>query len=252
MALDTRVLAAFAAATPSLVESRALLNRIDRKFLVRDDTLVDVLRRLPEAYARIETGTLDGAVYETTYFDTPDLRCFHDHRRGRLPRCKVRLRTDHARGLTFLEVKRKGSDERTSKMRRPWRRDLSGDARGLDAADRAFLAACGAPTPDQLRAALRVRFQRVTLVGLGTEERITIDRGIHFTRDGGDALLGPLAIIEVKQARFANVTPAVLALRASRAREINISKYILGTARLSPVPAGRFTADLRLVERLTA
>lgn len=42
-----------------------------------------ILLMLAEHYAVIRVPSGCAASYQSTYFDTPDLRCYHDHRRGR-------------------------------------------------------------------------------------------------------------------------------------------------------------------------
>ncbi len=245
-------LSSFAPASPALLESRALLNRVDRKFLLNESQLAGVLAGLTDAYARVVTALPDGAPYDTTYFDTVDRQFFHDHRRGRLPRCKVRVRTDHDRDVAFLEVKCKGANARTRKSRVPWRHQHKAGPDALDSDDLAFIDAQCRAGSQSLRTALQVTFARTTLVGLDTQERITVDRRIRFTLEGRTASVDPLVIIEVKQPRLLNSTCAFLALRQARVPEAGISKYILGTALLAPVRTGPFKPVLRLVERLLA
>ncbi|MDO8795796.1 MAG: polyphosphate polymerase domain-containing protein [Vicinamibacterales bacterium] len=246
------VLALFSAASPALLESRALLTRVDRKFMLNESRLADVLTELTGAYARVPTTLPDGARYDTTYFDTPDRQFFHDHRRGRLPRCKVRMRTDHGRGVAFLEVKCKGANERTRKSRAPWRHAQEAGPEALDGEDAAFLAAHCRTDSRSLHTALRATFTRTTLVGLDTQERITIDRSIRFTMEGRTDTLDPLVIVEVKQPRLLNTTCGIRALRQARVHETGVSKYILGTARLAPVRMSPFKPVFRLVEHLLA
>lgn len=253
MALNpSGVLALFSAASPSLLASRALLTRVDRKFLLNESRLAGVLTGLTGAYARVPTALPGGAPYDTTYFDTTDRQFFHDHRRGRLPRCKVRVRADHGRDVAFLEVKCKGADERTHKSRMPWRHGHEGGLDALDRDDLAFIDAHCRADSGSLRSALQVTFTRATLVGLDTQERITIDRRIRFTLGGRTAALDPLVIVEVKQPRLLNTTCAFRALRQAGMAEAGISKYILGTALLAPVRTGPFRPALRLVEHLIA
>ncbi len=242
----------FAPASPALLESRALLTRVDRKFLLNESRLAGVLAGLTSAYARVTTALPDGARYDTTYFDTPDRQFFHDHRRGRLPRCKVRVRTDQSRGVSFLEVKCKGANERTRKSRVPWRHAYDAGPDVLDAEDAAFIELHCRTSSRSLQTALSVTFTRTTLVGIDTQERITIDRNIRFTLEGRTDTLDPLVIVEVKQPRLLNTTCGIRALRRVRVPEAGVSKYILGTALLAPVRTSPFKPVLRLVEHLLA
>jgi VTC domain len=55
--------------------------------------------------------------HSTTYFETPDLRCFTDHVEDRVPRFKARTRLyeDEDSGERVLEVKLKRSEDETDK-----------------------------------------------------------------------------------------------------------------------------------------
>jgi len=88
------VLTPFGDASPDLIAARALQQRIDRKYLLSQRQLETVLAGLAADYRVARAGAVLAARYETIYFDTIDRRLFDDHRRGRLPRYKVRLR-DH-------------------------------------------------------------------------------------------------------------------------------------------------------------
>lgn len=243
---STALLGGFSTATEEMIAARALLDRIDRRFLTTDGALARVLESLHTRYTRIATRTEGGARYRTVYFDTHTRAFFEDHRRGRLPRYKVRLREDLDRALRYVEVKRKGPDTRTSKARMPWTEP--GDRLGPDAAmfvDRH----CPAPA-SVLAPAIEVTYQRITLLGDDLDERVTIDRAISIGTSGRHEALPGLVVVEVKQRHFDNASPAIRALRVQGVREGGLSKYILGTARLLPVRAGLFRPDLRTVERL--
>jgi hypothetical protein len=115
-----RALEAFGEAPPALLDARLLQQRVDRKFLLHVNTLERLLDHLIEGHRAVRSGSTLAAGYRTRYFDTPDRRSYHDHRRDRRPRYKVRIRHHLDRGLSFLEIKRKGGDGRTTKARRPY------------------------------------------------------------------------------------------------------------------------------------
>jgi hypothetical protein len=103
-----------------------------------------------------------------------------------------------------------------------------------------------------LQPRLSTVFHRATLLGSTVNERITIDWGLGVFDDEQRECLPHIVIMEVKQARFSNYTPAVQAIRALHLRERSISKYCLGTARLAPVRTNTFKPALLAVERLSA
>jgi len=238
----------FGEASLDLLDARALLRRVDRKYLLSNRVLNDFLARLRADYRALRTAGRLAARYRTQYFDTPDRRMFEDHRRGRLPRYKVRIRHHVDRGLSFLEIKCKKNDGRTLKsvLDRPF---------GAEGLDREALEFIGAHCPVDgalLVPRVSVAFHRATLVGERIDERITIDLGLELFDDGRRERLPHLVIVEIKQGRFSNRTPAVRALRAVHVRERPVSKYCLATAKLAPVRTNTFRPALLAVERLSA
>jgi hypothetical protein len=242
------VLHRFEEASPELLNARLLLQRTDRKYLLARRDLDDLLSMLAGDYRVLRSAGHLVASYRTVYFDTPDLRTFEDHRRDRRPRCKVRIRHHLDRGLTFLEVKCKGRDGRTSKARleRPFgSEELDADARRL--VDRH--CALGA---DRLAPVLALEFRRVTLIGERADERMTIDWDLRIGSGARRDRLPDVAIVEVKQPRFSNRTPSVRALRAMHVQERGISKYCIALTRLAPVRPHAFRPVLRKMEQLSA
>jgi hypothetical protein len=90
------------------LESRAaLLRRVDRKYVLDAEQLEELAARLAGDHDILEIEGERAFTYESTYFDTPDLRCFHDHVRDREPRFKARTRWYRDSGLCVFEVKLK-------------------------------------------------------------------------------------------------------------------------------------------------
>jgi hypothetical protein len=243
-----RALEAFGEAPPALLDARLLQQRVDRKFRLHVNTLERLLDHLIEGHRAVRSGSTLAAGYRTRYFDTPDRRSYHDHRRDRRPRYKVRIRHHLDRGLSFLEIKRKGGDGRTTKARRPYPFECEAlDDEALRFIDRycPFGAASLVHGP-------LIEFRRATLVGEVIDERITLDWGLSVTDDVRCEELPHVAIAEVKQGRYSNATPAVRALRTLHVRERSVSKYCVASAKLSPVPANVFRPVLRAMEQLSA
>jgi hypothetical protein len=235
-------------APPALLSERALLARVDRKFILPRTQLPDLLACLASEHRLLRAAKHPAASYETVYFDTPDQRMYHDHRRGRLPRYKVRVRHQLERELTFLEIKRKGHDGRTVKTRaeRPFR-DTA-----LDQASTELIEASSPFVGRSLRPALWIAFTRATLLSVATEERLTIDWGFALRRGERLATWSHLAIVEIKQRRHAQLTPAVVALRTLGVREARISKFCAGLAMLSAPRPNAFLPTLRDIARISA
>jgi hypothetical protein len=125
--------------------------------------------------------------YESTYFDTPSLRCFRDHVRDRKPRYKARTRCYVTTGDCFFEVKVKREDGETTKRHVDYdpdeRRALVTSARDL--LDR-VLGECGLEEAHGPQPSLITAFRRVTVVAREQRERTTFDFGVTVRAPDGD------------------------------------------------------------------
>jgi len=238
----------FAEATPDLLSARMLQHRVDRKYVLPIEMVEPVFDRLRDNFRLLRAASAPAATYRTHYFDSDDLVLYNDHRRGRTPRYKVRIRHQLERQVSYFEIKRKGHDGRTEKYRlsRAFEQEL------LDDVARAFIEEHCPVSPDLLQPRLAVTFRRATLLGATSEERATFDWDFEFSFDGRRHCWNHIAIVEVKQPRFRNDTPGVLALHRQHVRETSISKYCTGTAILAPVRFNSFRPTLRAIERLSA
>lgn len=237
-------LAGFTHATPALLASRQLLRRTDTKFVISPGGITEILERVAGEYAVVPVGTDHLASYANLYFDTQDLRCFHDHRRGRRIRHKIRLRWYVDRQLAFLEVKSRRNELHTEKARV----EVAYGTSSLDADMRTFLAGrCGFGA--NVIPTVAIDYRRIMLVGLETEERVTIDLGVTVDRDAGQAI-GAVAILEVKQPTRVVATPIVRALRSAGNVPCSVSKYVSALAVHPGIRANRFASSLRRLERI--
>ncbi len=240
----------FPAASAELRDSRDLLRRVDTKFLAHQDTAAAILASLTGDYAALTVPSGNLATYRSLYFDTDDLRCFHDHRRGRRLRHKIRIRHYPERHVSFLELKSKRNDVITAKVRRPlpFREEWLGPAE-LD-----FLRPFVDLPVEALRPTLRIDFQRLNLLGLASAERVTVDIGLAAEGlDGSRWSFGDLVVIEVKQSPFCVRTPVMRALSAAGLRETSMSKYTAAMAlmRHDELRHNRLMPDLRKIERMS-
>ncbi len=213
-------------ATPHLLAKRALLERVDRKFVTTTSRLAELLLGLGTAYPILLSEGNTWARYQTCYLDTEQLSMFREHLRGRRPRYKIRMRRHVDRHRAFLEIKKKRANERTEKFRteRPYEQDA------LTHEELAFVAQHTPFDSAALSLSVWTNFYRATLLGVESEERLTIDVGLHFERNGQSAQLQQLAIVELKQRRQSNLTTAAKLLHAMRIREQSMSKYCTGVA----------------------
>ena len=236
----------FDAATPELMARRELLQRIDAKFAFDVARLPELIGGLAADYAVLPVAGGAVATYRNVYFDTPSLRCFHDHRRGRRIRSKVRIRHYPERALSFVEVKTKRGASVTDKRRLAI--PFAQDELGADA--RAFVCSA-AGLDEELAPAVRIDYRRIALVNKHAPERLTIDLDLVVSHGDTRRELGALAIVELKRSLDRPRTPALRALAAAGLRERSLSKYCAAVALVRPdVRHNRLRPDLRVLEAL--
>ena len=242
------LLVRFLQAPPDLLARRELSRRADSKFVVPPAAAASLLPLLAENYAVLAAGDGLVASYRTLYFDTPDLDFFNAHRRGRRVRHKVRIRHYPDRRVTRLEVKTRKSDLESAKV---WRDHEYGDS-AMSAADQAFVES-HTGGGRILVPQVWTHFRRVTLLGIRTNERVTIDFGMEVIMGTRRRSLAPIAIVEVKQWPLQRSTPVMSAVRAAGWRPAWASKYCAAIAFTRPdVRVNALLPGLRGMERRAA
>ena len=86
------------------------------KYVFHSDKLKSFLHRLNEDYKLLSVNHKLIAPYENIYFDTPELKSYHDHHNQRSSRYKIRFRRYSDSDKCF-EIKRKDNRGFTSKER---------------------------------------------------------------------------------------------------------------------------------------
>lgn len=226
-----------------------LMDRTDVKFVMPINRLPAVLVLAQGHYRVLE---LDGKrlfSYETLYYDTPDLDLYHKHQAGHLNRYKVRLRNYLDSNLSFLEVKFKSNKGRTVKTRiakplsemQPW-----------DAQSESFLKEnLPLEDPNNLRPVLWVNYDRLTLVGIRSKERITIDLNLTFVSGERQKEHSHLVVVEIKQEKESAQSVFRHILQRKRIRAGGISKYCFGVASIHRhVKSNRLKPKLRRFQKL--
>ncbi|MBL7976903.1 MAG: polyphosphate polymerase domain-containing protein [Bacteroidetes Order II. Incertae sedis bacterium] len=211
------------------LEAVSLQNRVDAKFLIPLSVLPDVLGRIQQDYGVLDIEKSRIFPYVSCYFDTPDLQFYHHHHNGRPNRLKIRLRQYVLSDLFYFEVKQKRFGTRTEKIRLK-REDLSTKLKRAEEAlihDTFYLN-------HEICPQLTTCFNRITLAGGQHEERVTIDTGLLFSRNGGSVQLSEVVIVEVKQPRNNLHTPIRHVLRQLGASPKPFSKYAIGMALMMP------------------
>jgi hypothetical protein len=227
----------------------ALMQRVERKFVVPVGRLADLLARCTTEYRMLEVDGVRLNRYSTRYFDTPDLGLYHAHHAGRVPRAKIRVREYLDSGQRYVEVKRRLNTMRTNKARV----HLNGSgAHPLDVVRTLpAYADSGLAQQTDLREVLVVSFTRVTLVRRSAAERVTVDVDVEASMGARVVRYPGVAFVEVKQVR-AGASPVIDALRLVRARRGAISKYCLGVVALvEQAKKNRFKEAVAVLHRTT-
>jgi hypothetical protein len=218
----------------------ALLDRVDRKYVVGVETFAALAERLTSSHRALEIDGVRAFRYRTAYYDTPGLDAYRDHVQRRRRRYKCRSRRYEESGLCAFELKLKGARGRTLKYRMPYEDQLHGSLspeaiRFLH--DHLLRAYARAPEAGLVRS-LDMSFRRLTLASLERGERLTADFDLAFA--GGGRLAEGAVIVESKSPRGAAL--ADRALRELGARPVEAcSKYCLGIGMTRPeLPANPF------------
>lgn len=223
------------------IESVALMDRYDSKFLVPEHWLSHTLTRLPD-HAVLSIANSLSTTYRNLYFDSPNNVCLQQHVRGKTTRFKVRIRHYTNTEVTFLEVKLRDVYGKTAKHR-VVRNASTWDA-PLNEAEQEFLSCHLGDIASQLSPALESRFERFTLVDLQEGERLTFDLGVEFktpnSEEGWQAPLAHVSVVEWKQNSVNHQGSLIQALRSHPERRgplgrpLRMSKYLLGRRTLQP------------------
>lgn len=232
------VVDAMAPADASDLSRASLQRRFDRKYLLRAESAAALLALVAEDYRVVLAGSARFALYDTVYFDSPDLRCYHDHRRRRKPRFKVRVRHYVDRGFSMLEVKQKTQRGDTTKHRF----EREGTELAMTDAEQEHVRsiAPGLFHNGPLVPQARTVFSRLMIIGKRSVERATLDFDLVL-ECGERRRPVPFIVVEVKDTGHGATSPLVLALRAAHAKQSSFSKYSVAVASLG----GQRTTTLR-------
>jgi hypothetical protein len=200
-----------------------LLNRLDTKFTVHEQQLVDYLELVSEKYYLLKIDNKVIHPYETLYFDTPAYKLYLMHHNGRRNRYKLRCRRYVNSGITFFEVKSKTNTSRTVKQRL---RVEQIPAVLNDKLNEYIMEHTPDKTPEY-QPSLSVFFDRITLVNKTAAERLTIDMNLRFGINGEEKGIKNLVIVEVKREKHSN-SPFVELMKSHHQPKSYLSKYCMG------------------------
>lgn len=216
------------------VERAALLDRIDTKFLVSEQELLNVLETWKETYQVLEIDGTRQFTYANTYLDTPEFELLRWHLQGRRNRAKCRVRTYVESNEHMLEVKVKGLRGQTVKYRRSTGQDPTAKECSeylvsslVDAYENAAVS--------EVEPALGAHYRRITLIAPDFCERITLDHSLSFERfDTGDTYELPKNVWIVEKKSGTGNQADTCPLKMQGLRPMSVSKYVLGMSRLRP------------------
>jgi hypothetical protein len=221
-----------------VLATAALMERTDRKYLVRRADADRLAAALAPGHRVLTVAGRRTTTYRTTYFDSDDLRSVRDHVQGRRRRFKARTRLYVEDGLCRLEVKTKTGRGDTVKVVR----DIDAlSQRDLDDEHHSFVAgeleAAGIDAVGALVPTIEVTYRRTTLVDTTAGTRLTIDGSLACTWNGRVVRLDDdWLIVETKSTGHAG--PADLELRRLGYRPQSFSKYAAaGAAMHDDIPS---------------
>lgn len=245
--VQTALLDAFASITLAEMSGVALLDRIDTKYLLTDAQLAALLPALQTAYRVLQVDGRRHSPYRTLYFDTQDFVLYHAHQGGRRVRYKVRSRQYVGTQLAFFEVKQKTGANHTRKERLATP-ELVTQVTGPVSA---FLHERVPLSASELEQKLWIDYDRITLVGRQTHERLTIDFDLRFSIERRGVALPGLVIAELKSEGHPLASPFAQLMRRHLIRPGGFSKYCIGASLLHPaLKHNRFNRILRRIEPL--
>jgi hypothetical protein len=226
----------------------ALQTRVDRKYLVPRASLTSVLDALGDDCRVLDFGGARSSLYESVYFDTPELASYLSAARKRRRKFKIRTRAYLDTGACYLEVKTAGGRSTTVKERIEYRLD---DRDTITDEGREYVDAVMAETgvadlrDTPLTPRLVTGYRRSTLYIPSSGARATIDLGLELrTEDGRKLVLPELAVVESKSAGGPTVVDKLLWRHGHRPD--SISKYCVGLAALHPeLPSNKWRRVLR-------
>ncbi len=200
-----------------------LLNRIDTKFIIHENQLMEHLSAISDQYSLLKIGGKSVHPYETLYFDTPDFHLYQMHHNGKRNRFKLRCRRYTNTGIAFFEVKSKNNKDRTIKDRI----QVSNIPEKLDENLYKYIVD---HTHEELKSyipTLRVYFDRLTLVNKEANERLTFDMNLRYKCKCDEKKILNIVIVEVKQEKY-SLSPFRELMRIQRHPQNYMSKYCMG------------------------
>jgi len=225
----TEILSQYENCSLKSIEQVAFYHRVDTKYVIPSIMLRKILNSFWKNYYVLNINGLCSFDYSTVYYDTPEMKMFVDHVRGKLNRYKLRRRNYLSTKISFLEVKFKSNTGRTLK----WRIPGNEPTQNFTEKDQQFLKRYFPYPTDNLRKVIQTNFTRITLIDKDFTQRITLDYDLSFLsllKRKHPVHLPGLAVIEMKDDRNKNENGIKSILKSNGYYSGGFSKYCIGMA----------------------
>ncbi|MGC3979413.1 MAG: polyphosphate polymerase domain-containing protein [Paludibacteraceae bacterium] len=236
----------FAPISLTEMDSVALLNRTDTKFVFHRAKLNEILLQAKQSYRVLEIQQMRYADYDTNYFDTDNYKFYYDHHNRRPARYKVRMRSYVNSELHFFEIKYKSNQNRTVKSRikiPKQENEITGNAAEL-------LKKVIGISPDLLKKSIQIKCKRTTLVNRQLTERVTIDFDMQYYINGAWHSYPDVIIIELKQDK-SRKSKFLKIMCSQHLHSVSLSKYSFGIANFIPgIKNNNFKTQILFVNKL--
>ena len=224
-------------ASDDLLRRRSLQRRIDTKYLVSADTLESLFANHFNQYRVVVDSGLRVQQYKTRYFDEASLTCFENDKRNIIPRHKIRIREYLDRDISFFEIKSR-NDDRTKKRRY----EYSKTKKYLGDHEQTLISKYTDLDPQKLQCEVKTFFNRMTLLGLSRNERITVDTDLVFEHRGKSTHWSDIAVVEVKQP-YEKLSVISKSIKLAGYKRADFSKYKTAIEKLSDLD-GAYSAAI--------
>ena len=236
--------------TLSEMDEVALMERVDDKYTISYEEMMNILENISSEYFCLEIGGKRSFTYQTEYLDTIDNLLFKNHQNGKLNRYKIRFRDYIESKKTFLEIKFKSNKGVTKKNRI----SIPFQEKNITITCKKFIETKSPYLTKNLDIKVKNSFDRITLVNLISKERVTFDFNLKFSNPvlGTKAKLDNVGIIEIKREKGNKKSQLLSILKRKRIRPTRFSKYTIGSCLLdSNLKYNNFKKKLLLVNKLS-
>jgi hypothetical protein len=233
----------------SEIQDVALLDRQEKKYLLTEEKIFDILEKLPDLYQVLEIEGNRISRYETLYFDTRQYWMYLQHHNGKSNRFKIRSRHYESSNQNYFEIKEKKNSGRSTKTRIPTQKLVT----NIEPELMIFLKSCFPYDAAGFIPQILNTYKRVTLVSKRHDERVTIDFNLAYRHNTQSLNLPGVVIIEVKTADRENHSPIQTILRKMRIQSTSFSKYCIGVSLLCPeVKHNHFRPKIRWLSEVAS